>query len=152
MSALAFRNLLEAGDVAGLRAWWAVHAPNMPQPESAGAAEIVMHRARTEAESVSFAKRAWSHAWLCERSLPSGLPDHLKPRAQRLYPVVVEAVGISVNARNPYLKPAMIEVRTSMEHAVLDAYAEDRREPAFLKARMAEARDKTMRALFGRTG
>jgi hypothetical protein len=110
-----------------------------------------MHRARTAAQSISLRARAYSHAWLCERGLPSGLPDELKPKAQRLYPVVALGVGISVNARNPLLRPAMAEVRGAMEHAVLDAEAEGRLADApFVKARMDEAREKTMRALFGR--
>lgn len=145
----SFRNLLEAGDVEGLRAHWADHAPKMPQPETAEQAEIVMHRARTEAASISLRARAYSHAWLCERSLPSGLPDDLKPKAERIYPIVVEAVGISVSARSPLLRPAMLEVRGAMEDAVNDAYADGRKDPAFVKARMNEASDRTMRALFG---
>jgi hypothetical protein len=63
-----------------------------------------------KAETVSFKARAWSHRWLTERALPSGLPDRLKPSAERVYSRVVEGVGISVNCRNPVLKPAMIEV------------------------------------------
>lgn len=145
----AFRNLLEAGDVDGLRAYWAQHAPAMPQPETAEQAEIIMHRARTEAASITLRARAYSHAWLCERSLPSGLPDDLKPKAERMFPIIVEAVGISVNTMNPLMRPAMLEVRGAMEDAVNDAFADGRKDPAFLKARMAEARDRTMRALFG---
>lgn len=145
-----FRNLLEAGDINGLREFWARHAPNMPQPETFEAAEIVMHRARTEAASITLRARAYSHAWLCERSLPSGLPDELKPEAQRMYPVTVEAVGISVNTLNPLLRPAMLEVRGAMEDAVNDAYSIGRRDPVFVRERMFEARDRTLKALFGR--
>ena len=153
MTALSFRNLLEAGDVDGLRAHWATVAPGMPQPEGRDEAEVVMHRARTEAESLPLRHRAYSHAWLCERGLPSGLPDRLKPSAERIYPIAVKAVGISVNARNPFFAPAMIEVRGAMESAVMEADA-DRRiaDTAFVTARMNEAREKTMRALFGRWG
>lgn len=123
----------------------------MPQPESPEAAEIVMHRARTEAESVSLRARAYSHAWLLERALPSGLPDALRPRAQRLYPVVALAVGISVGFRSPWMRGAEAEVRGAMENAVLDAQAEGRLSDApFVKARMDEAKARTMRALFGR--
>lgn len=150
MGALAFRNLLEAGDVAGLRAAWASIMPGMPQPQTHDQAEIVMHRARTEAESITIKARAYSHRWLCERDLPSGLPDRLKPSADRLYPVVKSAVGISVNARNPYLKPAMAEVRGAMESAVLEADADGLiNDTAFVTARMNEAKARSMRALFG---
>lgn len=146
-----FRNMLEAGDIRGLRGWYAKHRPAMPQPETDDQAEIVMHIARTETPAVSFRARAYSHAWLCERGLPSRLPDELKPKAERLYPVATIAVGLSVNARNPLIVPAMGEVRGAMEHAVLEADADGRiADTVFVKARMAEARERTMRALFGR--
>lgn len=108
-----------------------------------------MHIARTQAETVSFKARAWSHRWLTERGLPSHLPDRLKPSAERLYPRVVEGVGISVNTRNPFLKPAMIEVRQSMEAVVADCYANGDTAPAIVRPRMMEARERTMRQLFG---
>lgn len=151
MAALTFRNLLEDGDVPGLMAAWGELFPGMPQPSSFGEAEIAMHMARTASESVSFKLRAYSHRWLDERDLPSQLPDELKPRAERLYPVAACAVGISVNARSEWMRPAMIEVRGAMETAVLDAEA-DRRlaDSDFVKARMNEARARTMKQLFGR--
>lgn len=147
---MAFRDLLEAGDVRSLRRYWAEKAPNMPQPKSAEEAEIVMHRARTEAESVAFRHRAYSHAWLCERCLPSGLPDRLKPSAEKLYPVEKLGVMISVNFKSRWMKPAANEVRGAMEHAVLEAEADGLlANSAHVSARMADAREKTMRALFG---
>lgn len=147
---LSFRNLLEAGDIDGLRSHWAAVMPGMPQPESREAAEIVMHRARTEARSLCLTARAYSHRWLCERGLPSGLPDELKPKAERLYPVAVGAVGISVNTKSEWLKSAMLEVRGAMEYAVADCYANGDEAPEIVKPRMFEARDRTMKALFGR--
>lgn len=109
-----------------------------------------MHRARTEAESVSLKARAYSHRWLVERNLPSGLPDELKPKAERLYPVPAQAVGISVNFRSEWMRPAAVKVRGAMETAVGEAFADGRRDTAFVSARMAEAKDKTIKALFGR--
>lgn len=150
MSATHFRDLLERGDVRGLVAAWSQMFPDMPRPDTLEHAEIAMHLARTGAASVTFKLRAWSHRWLTERALPSQLPDELKPNAEQLCPVVQDCVGISVNTRSPYLKPAMLEVRGAMENAVNDAYADGRREPAFVKARMFEARDKTLQALFGK--
>lgn len=151
MSGLEFRNLLEAGDVEGCRRFWRKHAPNMPQPESSQAAEIVMHIARTEAASVKFECRAWSHAWLMERGLPSRLPDQLKPAAQRIYPVKAVAVGISVQFKSPWLKDAGIAVRTAMESAVLEAHADGRLEDSeFVKGRMMHARENEMAKLFGK--
>lgn len=146
-----FRQALEDGDVALLRKIWAHAAPHLPGPKNDAEAEIAMHNARTQAESVSFEKRAYSHAWLTERALPSALPDSLKPSAERLYPRVVEGVLIGVEARNPLLKPAAVSIRKAMEAVVADAYAEGRTSPAFVKARMAAARADETRRLFGRS-
>jgi hypothetical protein len=150
---MSFSDLLEAGDVRGLRRHWAAVAPKMPQPRNAEEAEIVMHRARTEAESVSFRHRAYSHRWLMERGLPSGLPDRLKPSAEKFYPRIAMGVGISVNTSNELLKPAMLEVRSAMEDAVREADVDGKLANAvFVQKRMNEAKDRTMRALFGLQG
>lgn len=149
MTALAFRNLLERGDVEGLRAFWRQASPHLPQPETREQAEFVMHRARTEAESLPLKSRAYSHRWLCDRDLPSGLPDNLKPRAERIYPRIVEAVGISVNARSAMLKPLARQVERAMADAVEEAYADGRTDPGFIRARMAEVKTRTWRQLMG---
>lgn len=146
---MSFRNLLTSGDVEGLRAFWRNASPHLPQPESREQAEIVMHRARTEAASLPIEKRAYSHRWLCDRGLPSGLPDELKPRAERIYPRVVSAVGISVKASSERLKPLAAIVERAMADAVEEAYADGRTDPAFIKARMAEVKDRTWRSLIG---
>lgn len=150
MSGAAFRALLEAGDVNALRTAWGRVAAHLPQPETHEQAEIVMHHARTASESVTFRARAWSHRWLTERGLPSGLPDELKPPAERLYPRVVDAVGISVKASNPYLQGVATEVQAAMTNAVEDAYAEGRTDPVFVRARMEEAKQRTYKALFSK--
>lgn len=150
MSHVQFRALLEEGDVDGLVRGWRELFPGMPQPASREQAEIVMHRARTEAASITLRARAYSHRWLTERNFPSGLPDRLKPSAERLYPRRVAGVGISVNTRSPILRPAMIEVRKAMEGAVLEAEADGRlTDDAFVATRMAAAKDRELRALFG---
>ena|SRR5690242_9128453 len=151
MSGAAFQALLEAGDVDGLRKAWLKAAPHLPQPASREVAETTMHYARTTGATISFEKRAYSHAWLTERSLPSGLPDNLRPKAERMYPRVASTVGISVNARSPFLQPIVGEVREAMQDAVLEAEADGKLDDVqHVKARMAEARDKTYRALAGR--
>ena len=150
MTAPTFRNLLESGDVEGCRAYWRQHAGKMPQPETREQAEIVMHHARTGAESISFRARAWSHRWLVERDLPSALPDRLRPRAEQIWAVRKTGVGISVNFRSAFMKGAEAEVRGAMEAAVLEADAHGRIEDAaFVSARMAEAKAGALRALFG---
>lgn len=147
-----FRQLLEQGDVQAIRGAWAQLFPHLPQVETYEQAEVVMHHARTQMQSIAFKHRAWSHRWLTERSLPSGLPDTLRPRAERLYPVVVDAVGVSINTSVPQLRPAMLEVRRDVCDAVEDAYAAGHKDPVFLKQRMNEVRDQSIRKLFGRIG
>lgn len=152
MSSRAFRNMLEAGDIEGLRSFWCGAAPGMPQPETYEQAEIVMHMARTSADSIGFKKRAYSHRWLTERDQRSQLPESLKPRAEQLFPVVVEAVGISVNFRSEYMAPAAALVRGAMEHSVKNTFADGQRDPVIVRALMFEAKNREMRALFGRVG
>lgn len=151
MSRAAFLSLLEAGDVEGLRKAWGEISPHLPQPETYAQAEITMHMARTSHEQVSLKARAWSHRWLEERSFPSQLPDALKPKAERIYPRVASAVGISVNSDNQYIKPILGEVRQSMEHAVLEAEADGKLEDSnHVYSRMMDAKDRTFRQLLGR--
>lgn len=141
-----FRDALESGDLPYLRRYWSEAMPGFPQPSERDA-EMVMHHARTGADSVTLKARAYSHRWLEERGFPSGLPDHLKPKAERMYPKTAGAVGISVNTSNPYLRPAVIEVRHAMENAVEDAYADGRTDPAFVSERMQEARARAWKQL-----
>lgn len=150
MSATAFRNLLEAGDVTGLRAAWSKLQPHLPQPESYEAAEVGMHMARTASEGLHFKHRAYSHRWLDERAMPSQLPDNLKPRAERLYPVTVEGVGISCTAKSELFKPMVKEVRGAMEYAVEDCFANGDRDPVLVKSQMMQARKDTIGKLLGR--
>lgn len=149
MSAGAFRQLLEEGDFKALRSAWMQVAPHLPQPSSDEQAEIVMHMARTSSAAVQFDKRAYSHRWLTERLLPSQLPDELKSKAERLYPVIAEGVAIMVGTDKEWLKPALVEVRGAMEDAVSHCYADGQTDPEFVKSRMFEARDKTLKQLFG---
>jgi hypothetical protein len=150
MSAAGMRALLEAGDVEALRSAWAQLAPHLPRHTRAQA-EIVMHHARTQCEAVTLPKRAYSHRWLIERDLPSGLPDKLKPSAERLYPKVVTAVGIGsiCSKGREWMQPALGLIRGAMEQAVQECYAEGHTDPGFVSARMAEARGREQKHLFG---
>lgn len=102
--------------------------------------------------SMGLRLRAYSHRWLLDHGLPSALPDELKPRAERMYPMIVEGVGISVLARG-VLKPVGVMIRTAMEDAVMNVYADDGSpDPMFVRARMAAARasiQKTVREAIG---
>jgi hypothetical protein len=148
--AAEFRRCLEELDVKGIQKLWKHVQPNLPQPKNDRDALIALHMARTATESVPFKLRAYSHRFLVDGGLPSQLPDILKPKAERLYPVVFESVGISVNARSELLKPIVPHVRGAMELAVLEAYADGERNPTFVKARMMEARQKEIKRLLGK--
>lgn len=145
----AIRRALIEGD------WRALVAlsPHLPAPPSDHAAEAAMHHARTQACSVPMRLRAWSHRWLTERGLPSGLPDILRPRAERLYPVAIGGVGISCNASSPLFKPIVGLVQRGMEAAVLDVYADTKHrghpDPLLVRGRMREARERTVKKLLG---
>lgn len=143
------RRCLEDVDVAGIRALWAHVSPNLPQPKTDDQALVVLHHARTQAQSIPLKLRAYSHRWLLERGYPTGLPDQLKPSAERLYPRVEGAVGISVNIRGP-LAPAAPLIRVAMEDAVKECYADGHKTTDIVKPRMMEARSKAFRQVLGK--
>lgn len=139
------RCLLEL-DAAGMRRLWRHVAPHLPQPRTDAEAIRGMHLARTQAKSIPERFRFYSHRWLVDNGYPSGLPDELKPMAERIYPRVVDGVGISALHRAPGADLVM----GAMEKSVLESYGDDVTDPATIKRRMMEARAKERRALFGR--
>lgn len=141
---------LETMDLVKARKLWAFTAPHLQQPKDDNETAIMLHMARTQTQSIDVNKRIYSHAWLTERKLPSQLPDNLKPLAERVYPRIVEGVGIACMGGSEITKPIVGEIRKSMEDAVNDAYAEKRTDPTFVRERMFEARKKTIRQLIGR--
>jgi hypothetical protein len=140
-----FRQFLEAADIDGVRRLWEHVHPHLPAPIKDSDVLVAIHMARTQMVSVAFRLRAYSHRWLVDHGYPSMLPDGLKPRAERMYPRIAEAVGISVTASHPLLKPVAASVERAMADAVEDAFAQGRREPEFLRARMQEAREREHR-------
>ena len=153
MYSTELRRYLEACDVTGVRRLWAHEFPHLPQPQDDEEALVVLHMARTAAASIPLKLRAYSHRWLLDHDFPSQLPDELKPAAERMYPKVVTAVGISVNASSELLEPAMEAVRKAMQDAVLEAYADGKQDDiAHLRKRMKEARDGVLRSLSIKVG
>lgn len=136
------RRCLIGCDVAQVRKLWREIAPHLPQPENDAAALTALHYARTLAVFVPFRLRAYSHCWLLDRGLPSGLPDHMKPRAQRIYPRVVGCVGTSSQASPGGVKTAFNRaIEKVMVNAVLETYADGHGEqPEIVKARIMEKR------------
>lgn len=137
-----FRQALEELDVALARKIWAHVMPHMPQPASDDETIVCMHIARTAMQSIRFRSRAYSHAWLVERALPSQLPDQLRPLAERMYPQPVAAVGIAVR----YRTPISLAIRGAMEGAVLDAGVKD---SSLTKRAILSARAKARKQLLG---
>lgn len=143
MSGKTFRALLETGNFAGLLKWSRLVQPVKQQPKDLAEAEIMMHSARTQMETLPIRKRLYSHHWLTERGLPSQLPLGDQP-------VVVSAVGIAVKASNPEMAPVAKMVEKAMADAVEDCYANGDVEPALVSKRMAEARARTYQQLVGK--
>lgn len=140
--AALFRDMLERADVAGVRRLLPEIMPHFPPPKTTEEVEVTLHMARTACELLALQKRAWSHAWLSERGYPSQLPDILKPAAERMYPRVVEAVGVAVKAGSPERAPLAKAVQGAMAQVVEEMYAEGDRDPVLVRQRMFEARAK----------
>lgn len=146
----AFRQVMIDGDLAGLRALWSSHAPHLPAIADDREAEVVLHSARTAATSIPFALRGWSHRWLCERSLPSQLPNELRPRAERLEVIQVETVGICVGGVSRLGRAIAPHVQRAISLAVEELYADDPHPlDDLVRQRMDEVRDRAERQLLG---
>jgi hypothetical protein len=146
----AIRRCLDDCDVARLRGMWAKFAPAAPQPSSDKQVLAAIHYARTLGDEFSIRQRAYSHSWLLGEGLPSGLPDELRPRAERLCPVKKTSVGISVNLRSRILQPAKPLVVKAMSDAVMECYEDGKQDDApLIRKRMFEAKDREMMRLFG---
>ena len=149
-SCAAMKQCLEEMDVDGARSLWHLIAPNMPQPANDLDAAKTLHMARTSAKWMTSRQRYYSHRWLLDHNTMSLLPDELKPAAERMFPQVISSVGISVNGRSDLTRPIIPYVRSAMEGAVLEAYADGKRDDIpHIRTRMREARTTTMRKLLG---
>lgn len=136
-------------DVAGVRKLWAFVQPNLPQPRSDEQALITLHMARTRSDTLAIKLRAYSHRWLLDQGYPSQLPDALKPKAERMYPKVVGAVGLSINFTAKELKPAALLIERAMSDRVNDMYAGGEERPEVVRKSMNEAGAKERKKLFG---
>lgn len=147
MSAAAeFRQALILGDWATCARAWVKLNPGLPIPSKLEAQKI-MHLARTAANSIPLDARAYSHRWCLDMGLPSQLPDNLKPKAERLYPNVVEVVAVM--SMKPH-EPLNAALNGAAMYAVRDALAMGDDDPALLRRLQAEARKKERRVLLGR--
>ena len=150
-SAAALKQCLEEMDVSGIRSLWHLVAPNAPQPETDFEAMVTLHMARTKMKILTKRQRYYSHRWLLDHNQESLLPDEEKPSAERMYPQIKRSVGISINSGSSLVGPAIPIIRGAMESAVLEAYGDGRGDDIpFVRERMAQARTKAVKLLFGR--
>lgn len=136
-------------DVEQVRRLFKHISPHLPQPQSDHEALAAIHFSRTQMASIPFKLRAYSHRWLGDQGYPSALPDHLKPKAERIYPKIVEGVGIACLARSELYKPIVGSMQGAMEDAVHECYADGKTEPTFVKSRMYTAKAKVVEKLLG---
>ncbi len=140
----AFRAALYDADVRRTRHLWAQVSPDMPQPESDGEAEVIMHQARTAADSVPIQKRIYSHAFLAERGLPSQLPEGMKPPRERNGPPVIfpaALIGVGTLSSNCDRREEAKAMERAMADAVGDMITSGIIDRERIAKRMWEARD-----------
>jgi hypothetical protein len=149
----AFLECLETLDVALMRKLWRHVRPDLPQPDNDADTLATLHLARTECDAVKPRLRMYSHGWLRERALPSKLPDAMRASAERMFPIVVSAVGISVNAMSPLMREIIAPIRTAMQNAVLEIHSDDPTlsDSELVKRHMREAKARTIAKLLGRS-
>jgi hypothetical protein len=144
-----FRRCLVDCDVSTILKLWKHVFPSMPAPETDEDALICIHMTRTATERLPFRFRAYSHRWLEERGVTqkcrSLLPDELKPKAERMYPRIVSAVGVCVASMGNRKTDYHHAVSTEMCHRIEDLYADGIEDPVIVKANLKEIHDRMRR-------
>lgn len=136
-------------DVGIAKAHWESIFPKLPRCADSQILTM-LHIARTRVPGIAPRLRVHSHEWLLDRGLPSFLPDEMKPKCEQAGPRVVTGVGISINFRNPILKPIGAQVERAMSDAVLEAAADGKlNDAAHVRGRMMDAKTRTIRKLIG---
>lgn len=137
-----FRECLLDLDVKKARRVWNATFPDSIPPGDDKTMLATLHMARTTAESLPLKYRAWSHCWLKDNGLPSQLPDHLKPSAERMYPREVSSVGVAVMSSLGIKNERAKHIEKAMSDAVAECYADGVTDVDVIKNRMKEARVK----------
>jgi len=143
------RRALEEHDVLTCCKLWEAVAPGMPHQKDPETACARMHIACTMADNVALRSRAYSHRWLLDHGLPSRLPDELKPKAERMFPKIADAIGIACGGTSELGRAIAPLVQGAMESVVLEHYADGVKDPRIIKPRMLEARKTTVKKLLG---
>lgn len=148
MSRAEFRHYLIAMDVPALRRYWQMIFPDQLNPSSDAEALLAAHMTRLTTESMPIASRLYSYAWLRERGYPTDLPPSLAKHKDYIPKMLAASVGISVGRAGGVMSPENHAVRSVMESAVLETYADGHAgEPERVKARMMEMRAREKRRL-----
>lgn len=140
----ALRQALIDLDAGTARVAWHTLAPHLPQPKTDAETLTCLHMARTATQTIPPRMRYYSHRWLLDHGYPSQLPDRLRAPAERMYPRVVDAVGVAVRSQFPEVRE---RITGAMNHAVEDCYANGDRDPLIVKPRMMAARARERRGL-----
>ena len=144
-----FRECMIELDIYLARKLWNHTFPHLVQPTTDQQMLVMLHHARTQTQSISLRLRAYSHRWLCDNGYPSGLPDELKPKAEQIFPKVVEAVGISVNVRSPEMQPVADAMHGAMVESVMNSFEDGVKDPKIVKDNMLLAKVKAFRKMIG---
>lgn len=137
-------------DVVAARRLWQHVAPHLHQPANDHEALIMLHHARTRSNVVRLRDRVYSERWLVDQGYPSALPDELRALGDRLYPRIVEGVGISVAVSSEFMRPVGDALVHAQAVVVADAYNSGPVvDPVKLKAAMEEARLAEKKRLLG---
>jgi hypothetical protein len=145
MHAAEFRRCLVELDTEGITRLWQHVSPHLPQPKTRTEALATLHVARTQTRSIPVKLRYYSHRWCVDNGYPSMLPDRLRPLAERMYPKVVSAVGVSVKSLSKAGEPLALEMQKAMADAVEECYANGQTDPEFVRARMHEAQQRVLK-------
>lgn len=136
-------------DVATTRRHWDSMFPGQPLVDD-GKILAMLHLARTMTPGIPERLRFYSHRWLLDHDLPSFLPDHLRAKAERVYPKVELGVGFAWNTQSSILKPLRPTVEAAVAGAVLEAQADGKLDnPEHVRRRMIEAKERTLKKLVG---
>lgn len=136
-------------DVDTARRHWSSMFPGQPIVDDARILAM-LHLSRTMTPGIADRLRFYSHRWLIDRNLPTFLPDRLRAKAEREYPVVKTGVGVAVRFQSPLLKPIGAQVEAAMADAVLEAEADGKMNDVdHVRRRMAQAKAETMSKLIG---
>lgn len=144
------RRITETLDVAAARRLWRHMAPHLHQPANDHEMLLQLHYQRTQMKSMPLKLRVYSDRWLVDHGYPTAMPDKLRALGDRLYPRVVEGVGISVAVSSEFMRPVGDALVHAQAVVVADAYNSGPVvDPVKLKAAMEEARLAEKRRLLG---